>query len=393
MAVAVVAVVFVVAGCTSGTRAVTTPANHVAADLTDYRGNVARTGQMPGPGLRASAVTLWRYRDPSAIGLPPAVAAGQVLVPENQSLVALDLAGGARAWAVPLGAGTNAPVTVASGTALVTTTDNVVHAINLATHQERWRFQGAADGAQLSIQGATVYLGTQRHEFVALDVVDGTRQWSISIGHGGVKNAIADGVAYVGGDSGSVLTAINLADRKIMWSFDTHGDRLATPAVDHGTVYVAGIAASGLAGRNTNLFALDAVSGRELWRFAPPNDPAMAAFAVGANDVFIGLDSTPGTLYAINRLTGKVHWQAPIAGAVDRPALVDDLVYVAAGPGGLHAFDVATGRQVWTAAIPGYCEGVVVTDGIALVATRGAPDTPGVVTALVGMDDDRAPAP
>jgi outer membrane protein assembly factor BamB len=62
----------------------------------------------------------------------------------------------------------------------------------------------------------------------------------------------SDGVAFVGGDGGSTLTAISLDNRKILWTFETDGDRIATPAVADGTVYVAGVPSGGLAGRNTN---------------------------------------------------------------------------------------------------------------------------------------------
>jgi outer membrane protein assembly factor BamB len=117
----------------------------------------------------------------------------------------------------------------------------------------------------------------------------------------------------------------------------------------------------------------------------------MASFAVGTHDVFIGIDSAPGTLYAVDRATGKVHWQAEIDGAVDRPALVGDVVYIAAGPGGLDAFDVTTGQALWEAPVDGYSEGVVLTDGVALVATRDAPDAPGTITAFVAQSDPRAP--
>jgi len=82
---------------------------------------------------------------------------------------------------------------------------------------------------------------------------------------------------------------------------------------------------------------------------------------------------------------------AVAAWAFSRPALVDDVVYVAAGPGGLHAFDVATGHELWSAAVDGWSEGVVLTDGIALVASRDAPDAPGTITAFVGRNDPRAP--
>ena len=111
----------------------------------------------------------WRWADQSAIGYPPTVTAGLVMVPENRSLIALDLESGTPKWSVSLGASTNAPITVSAGMVFVTTTDNVLHAIDLTSRQERWAMPGTADGAQVSVEGRTAYLGTQKQEFIALD--------------------------------------------------------------------------------------------------------------------------------------------------------------------------------------------------------------------------------
>jgi outer membrane protein assembly factor BamB len=365
-------------------------ASSSAADVTDYRGDLSRRGLMPGPGLATSPTVLWRYPDASAVDLPPAVVAGQVLVPVGASLVGLDLVSGTKAWEVPVGGGIDAPITVAQGTAFAVTVDGIVHAIDLATHHERWQYQGAADEATVSVQGGTAYLGNGLNEVVALDAATGSRRWAVSTGHLCGKIAIADGVAYVGGEAGGTLTAINLTSRKVLWTFETNGDLVSTPAFADGVVFVAGIPFNGLAGHNTHLYALDASSGKLIWRFAPPRDPPMASFAVGTHDVFIGVDAAPGRLYALDRHTGKIHWQTKIDGAVDRPALVGDTVYIAAGPGGLHAFNIATGHALWSTPIDGYSEGVVLTDGIALVAADDAADAPGTITALVAKNDPRA---
>jgi eukaryotic-like serine/threonine-protein kinase len=385
LATAMLAVAMLAAGCSAEPcDAVTTTA---AADVTDYRGDLARTGRMPGPAPTGAVRVLWRFTGPSPVTLPPAVVAHQVLVPGDRSLMALDLATGATTWSIDLGATLNAPVTVASGTAYATTADGVTHAIDLRRQQERWRFAGAADGAQVSLVDGTIYLGSRQRDLVALDPADGSRRWAVHIGHNVSRNAIAHGQAYVGGEGSGLLTAVDLRRQRIAWSYDTGADRIVTPVVDQGTVYVAGVAAAGLAGRGTNLSALDAQSGARKWTFAPPHDPPMSSFAVGDRDVYIGTDVGPGTLYAVARQTGAVTWQRPVPGPVDRPALVGDTVYVASGQGGLLALDTGTGRQRWAGTVDGYAEGVVLTGGLAVVASRDATDAPGTVTAFT--DDSR----
>jgi outer membrane protein assembly factor BamB len=114
----------------------------------------------------------------------------------------------------------------------------------------------------------------------------------------------------------------------------------------------------------------------------------MSSFAVGDRDVFIGTDVSPGVLYAVARDTGTLSWQRPVAGTVDRPALVGDTLYVASGPGGVLALDSSTGQRRWEREVDGYAEGVVLTGGLALVASRNATDATGALTAFSGKEYD-----
>jgi outer membrane protein assembly factor BamB len=358
------------------------PQAPASADVTDYRGDLSRTGRMPGPGPQGPVRQQWRHTGPTPVAFPPAVVERQVLVPGDRSLVALDLATGARLWSVPLGGALSAPLTVAAGAVYATTADGVTRAIDLEHRRERWRLADVADGAQVSMHEGTLYLGTRLRHLAAHDPTDGRRRWSIRIGHNVSRVAIADGTAYVGGEGGGSLTAIDLRAQRIRWSYDTGGDRLVTPAVDAGTVYVAGVAAAALPGRGTRLHALDARTGARTWVFAPPGDPPMSSFAVGDRSIFIGTDQAPGLLYAVARDTGALEWRSPVPGPVDRPALAGDTVYLASGVGGLLAIDADTGERRWTRAVDGYAEGVVLTSGLALVASRDARDSTGAVTAF-----------
>ncbi|MGN9907758.1 outer membrane protein assembly factor BamB family protein [Phytohabitans sp. LJ34] len=367
------------AGCSTATPAVPTP-----PDVTDYRGDLSRTGRMPGPGPRAPVHQRWRHTGPAPVTFPPAVAAGHVLAPGDRSLVALDLATGAPLWSVALGAALNAPLTVAAPTVYATTADGVTHAIDLDQRRERWRLAGVVDGAQVSVHAGVLYAGTRTRDLAAHDPTDGRRRWSVHIGHNVSRIAISDTIAYVGGEGGGRLTAVDLRTRRVIWAYDTGGDRIVTPAVDAGTIYVAGVAAAALPGRRTRLHALDARTGNRKWVFAPPGDPPMSSFAVGGRAVFIGTDTAPGLLYAVARDTGALRWQRPVPGPVDRPALTGDTVYVASGAGGLLALDANTGQRRWACDVDGYAEGVVLTGGLALVASRDAQDAAGAVTAFAG---------
>ncbi len=379
--VLVVAVLLLV-GCVSAAESA--PAGPAPADVTDYRGNLARTGELPGPGLTGPPTQLWRVPLSVPVTYPPVVSAGQVLVPDGTGIAAIDLHTGSRSWTLELGSVVVSPMTVAGRTLLVTGADRVLRAVDLSARSVRWQASGVAVGAQAGVVGPVVYVGTIDRALTAFDLATGERGWSVPVGHGSTKIAIVDGVAYVGSDSGSEATAIDLATRTIRWRRDAGADRVATPVVADVTVYLAGIASGAGAGRGDRLTAVDARTGRLKWRFVPAEKVPLAGFAWADHDVVIGADSPAGDLYRIDGDTGDVRWRARNPGAVDRPIVVDGVLYVGTGRSGLNTYELGSGRLIGHADVAGYAEGVVVTDGVALVVARGAPDAPGSVTAFVG---------
>src|SRR5687767_9142894 len=72
--------------------------------------------------------------------------------------------------------------------------------------------------------------------------------------------AIADGVVYVGSQSG-VLHAVNLADGSAKWKYTASTDGIgeSSPAVAGGLVYIADLAGT--------LHAVDAATGKAAWTF------------------------------------------------------------------------------------------------------------------------------
>jgi quinohemoprotein ethanol dehydrogenase len=121
-----------------------------------------------------------------------------------------------------------------------------------------------------------------------------------------------------GGDAGkthfSPLTQIdpgNAARLGLAWQADLGTNRVleATPVVVGGTLYT-----SGVAGR---VYAFDAATGREIWRFEPEIDMqvnrwvccdmANRGVAVAEGLVYVG--ALDGWLYALDARTGKVVWK------------------------------------------------------------------------------------
>lgn len=147
----------------------------------------------------------------------------------------------------------------------------------------------------------------------------------------------------------------------LAWSFDFDETEPveATPIVVDGVMYVT----SGW----SKVFAMDAATGKELWRFDPEVDRSRLVWvccyavnrgvAVWNGKVYVG--TIDGDLIALDAKTGKVVWKTP---TVDRkepysitgaPRVAKGLVYIGnAGAdigvrGYVTAYDAETGKQVW----------------------------------------------
>ena len=197
--------------------------------------------------------------------------------------------------------------------------------LSLASGKELWRGPDPAQDAAVAVHGTNAYVLGKNGQFSALAVATGKEQWTVA--------------------------------------FTTNRAGCASrPIVRDDTIYLTG-SAGATAGDATKpagyyLFALDAATGQERWRYraeAPyvydgvclrqPVVTADAVFAAGDN-----------YLYAVDRASGKDRWKPiEVRRAVDgRERAVPVYGLVDAGPvtigttsGFLIAFDNASGRTAW----------------------------------------------
>ena len=162
----------------------------------------------------------------------------------------------------------------------------------------------------------------------------------------------------------SRLARINretVSDLGVAWTYDLHTNRgvESTPIVVDGVMYVTSAWSV--------VYALDAVSGEELWVYDPEVDKAVGAkaccdvvnrgVAVYEGQVFVGV--IDGRLEALDAKTGEVNWSTvtvdqdkpyTITGA---PRVIDGKVLIGNGGaelgvrGYLSAYDVESGDKIW----------------------------------------------
>ncbi|MGE0129487.1 MAG: PQQ-dependent dehydrogenase, methanol/ethanol family [Blastocatellales bacterium] len=151
----------------------------------------------------------------------------------------------------------------------------------------------------------------------------------------------------------------NVAQLAPKWIFSIPNSRRleVTPVVVDGVMYVT---------TANRAYALDARSGRQIWRYQRPLTRGLVGDAAGAinrgvavlgDKVFMVTDHAH--LIALHRLTGKLLWDVEMAdyrehyGATSAPLVVKDLVIsgVSGGDEGvrgfLAAYKASTGERVW----------------------------------------------
>jgi outer membrane protein assembly factor BamB len=160
--------------------------------------------------------------------------------------------------------------------------------------------------------------------------------------------------AYLTNNSGR-LFALDVRTGKLKWSFRGRRCAAASPAVVDDTVYQAFLnrlpcSARGGRGRDGELVALDARTGRVRWRRRI--GPSESSPVVVNGLVYVG--DWNGNVYAFRARTGRTRWTFrtgdDVKGGV---AVAGRRLYIGSYDGRLYALDARTGRLLWRASAQG----------------------------------------
>lgn len=339
-------------------------------DVTTYRGDAARTGVMPGPGPSGNPKVAWQFQAAGPIESSPAVLGTTAyIVSKDGVLHALELATGNERWASRLEAtaGSASPVIV-DGVIVVGDQGGIVHAFDPATGAERWatKVDAAIDGAAAAV-GHLVLTATEAGRAYAIDARTGAIVWKAVLPEGVTRSVTGSpDTVYVG--AGGILLALRLSDGTILWqsTVGTTGS-CGTPTVAAGLVFDA-TNLDGDGSMPVAVVAVDAASGMARWRYtSPAGNPTYTPAVSGGRAYLVSED---GTVVAVDAATGATIWSTPTGAPNEAlPALADGLVYVATNGHTLLTLDEKTGVTRWQAPIVGVPYAPVVAQGYVLVAT------------------------
>ena len=280
--------------------------------------------------------------------------------------------------------------------------DGALVALDLATHEERWRrpLAGAVRGAPV-VNETCVYAATSDGALVCHDVRSGTPVWeeparvwprrtdlvSIPIPAAPVlfreRGTLRILVATygVGREEGRVA-AFDSRGRLVWGPHPAGGNVRGTPALVNDTLYVAAQRYHPATGVLT---AFDARHGNPRWpqpvvihaEKAGNNAGFSAGPFVHAGLIYVGNQNH--RLYALDAANGQVRWTAEVAhGIATTPAFIQGLIVFGANDGLIHARDATSGKPAWTYPLGGH----VLTDPLVWGDTLFVATDDGAVAAL-----------
>lgn len=336
------------------------------APTASFRGGPAHTGAYSGGGATIAGLQ-WRFLTNGDVISSPAVAGNVVYVGSGDGkLYALDRLTGGKLWGYDAHSAVSSSPAVSSGSAFFGTHDGNFFALDARTGALRWRVatgtvipfpwgheSGDRYTSSPTVVGKVVVFGAGDGNVYAVDVATGNVRWRARTeGRVRASPAVANGTVYVGSFDGRVY-AVDLATGRQRWRFDTEGAALhsenfgfdrrsiqSSPAVVNGVVFVGA--------RDGFVYALGASDGRLRWKYDHKISWINSSPAVVDGVVYDG-SSDAQFVQALDASTGRELWRTTVGEIVwSSPAVAGDRVFVGDGAGRLNVLDKKTGKLLET---------------------------------------------
>jgi outer membrane protein assembly factor BamB len=353
-----------------------------------YRANPARTGVFSTRALRDFSHVLWRRDTHMGTLTSPILWQDQLFVGGSANhVVALDAKSGVEHWVFPTQSAVYCAPTVTEDTLSFCTLNGIVHAVDLTTHRQRWQASiGRWTASTVAADGSLFCLGDRVY---ALDLATSEDRWPKTASGTPLpprdpgEAPAADAHRVFLGDTdptvgASGLYAYRLPTLELDWEKPGFLLQEDAPALTPARIYLPA---------NSSLYALNASTGEDLWRFDAPRytavqgdesayDEVAGACAVWRDQVYCG--TILGLVYALDAATDAVRWRFRTrngghtldAGVHAAPVVCEGVVYVCSSDGDVYALEAETGALLWQFSTGGTIRSVPwVQDAVVYVAT------------------------
>jgi eukaryotic-like serine/threonine-protein kinase len=207
-----------------------------------------------------------------------------------------------------------------------------------------------ASACSPAVYEGVVYIANRSNLMVAYNATNGIQLWAGSASYNctGSSPVIVNGVLYTQTEVG--VFALNATNGKQIWYYPDTGSylNLVAPAFANGYVYCSTIGNlnSDTQTSESYVFALNASSGKEVWRFYAGLNAASSP-AIYGDKVYVGSENT--YVYALDALNGTQVWNFTTGGGIiGSPAVANGVVYIGSLNRNFYALSADTGQQIWS---------------------------------------------
>ena len=296
----------------------------------------------------------WQYEDNSDIGSGTA-ATKKLIVGTNTSgtIFALRRSSGKKVWEYHTGGKIFATPSIEGNHVVAASTDNFNYCVNASTGKLIWKFETTKPVvANAIIEDGTVFIGASDGIFRAIDLRNGQLKWQFS----GVRDFVVTKPLFYQqkiyfGSWGTEFYALDAATGNLVWKWSNgSASRMLSPAA----VYPVAV--------NNRVFivapdrymtALDATTGRVMWRKLDPALRVRESMGVAEDNRFVYAKTMDGFVIGVDPLADsmRVIWRADtqLGYELAPTALVEKegIVYVPSDDGVVTAVSKADGSIVW----------------------------------------------
>jgi eukaryotic-like serine/threonine-protein kinase len=263
----------------------------------------------------------WKYPTQGGIASSPVIDEPNravVFGSEDYRLHSLDARGGRINWTFNTKDRIRGTPRVEHNHVFVGSDDGKLYALTAVNGRKIWEFDLLAPvRSRPFVTNELIIVGCESGELVAVSL-SGQRKWGYRSKKGFISAPVVEpkeNVCFIGGQDG-YLYALDANTGYNVWRFRTTGPIFGSPVYRGNYVYIG--SADG------NMYAVNIQSGKERWKFKT-DKPIIGGAVAHQGALFFG--GTDDTFYCLDAETGKERWRFKTNGAiVASPTVAGDLI-------------------------------------------------------------------
>ncbi len=273
-----------------------------------------------------------------------------------------DLVYDTKAWRFDAGSPVRSTPLINNNTVYFGTAKGDFFAIDKKSAQVKWKYNtGKAIHSSAACQDGRIYFSDNGQTVYCLKESNGQLLWKMNMGE---KHAypwrydpyysspvLYDNRLFIGGDDG-FFYSLDQQTGKLLWKFNAKGIIRSTGAIYKNSVLFGDTEAS--------LYSLDIKTGKQLWQYKIDGDTmrnedfGFDRRAITSSPVVVGnkviVGARDGLLYCVNADDGKNIWKLDyvVTWVISTAAVKDSMVVTATSDGRyVNAINLETGKEIW----------------------------------------------